>query len=263
MIPQKHHSLSVTALSVGYKNKAVATPLTFSLEAGTLCGIVGNNGAGKSTLLRTLAGLHPKLSGTITLQDTKLENLSPTQRAKALSVVLTAPPVARAITVEELVTLGRQPYTHWMGTLTLQDRRHINQSLDAFLLHTLRHSPCCELSDGQLQRALIARAIAQDTPLIFLDEPTTHLDLFHKVQILKLLQRLARNQQKTVVFTTHEINLAIQVCDTILILDGATNPFGTPCALIQQQHFERLFPPELLFFDPKTGTFKVGNHSNF
>lgn len=251
------HSLRVRSLSIGYAPKAVARPLAFSLQAQTLCGIVGRNGSGKSTLLRTLAGLQPKLSGSISVQHTNLEALSRTQLAQTLSVVLTEPPAAKAITVEELVALGRQPYTSWMGTLTRQDRERIAQTLKTFYLHTLRHRKCHELSDGQRQRVLIARAVVQDTPLILLDEPTTHLDLYHKVQIVTLLQRLAHQHQKTIVFTTHEIDLAIQLCDRILMLDGAANPFGTPCELIQQNHFERLFPEEMIRFDAQTGTFKV------
>ena len=104
---------------------------------------------------------------------------------------------------------------------------------------------------------MIARALAQDTDIILMDEPTTHLDLYHKVQILKLLQNLAHQEEKTIVFTTHEIDLAIQLCDKILILDGNQNPFGEPCELIAQKHFERLFPSEMVLFDAKTGSFKV------
>ncbi|MEX0314343.1 MAG: ATP-binding cassette domain-containing protein [Allomuricauda sp.] len=126
-----------------------------------------------------------------------------------------------------------------------------------FLLTDLRYNKCHELSDGQLQRVLIARAMAQDTPLILLDEPTTHLDLYHKVQILKLLQQLAHSKGKTILFTTHEIDLAIQLCDKILILDGNQNPNGTPHDLIEQKCFEELFPKEMVQFDAKTGSFKV------
>lgn len=251
------HSLQATSLSIGYKAQTIGTPLHLSLQAGTLCGIVGRNGIGKSTLLRTLAGLQPKLSGSITLQGTPLEDLSPNLLAKTLSVVLTEAPASGNIRVMELIALGRQPYTPWMGTLSAQDRAQVHRSVDALLLHPLRHCKYHELSDGQRQRALIARAMAQDTPLIFLDEPTTHLDLYHKVQILKLLQHLAHQHQKTVVFTTHEIDLALQLCDTLLILNGGTNPFGPPRELIQQKHFEGLFPSEMVRFDAQTGRFRV------
>ena len=257
MAHTKEPILAVKELSIGYKSKVVAKNIGFSLEPGILCGIVGINGIGKSTLLRTLGGFQPKLNGTITLQQNRLEDHSPSHLAKQLSVVLTEQPASKNLTVQELIALGRQPYTNWLGSLSKQDKDHIQQSLDVFLLADLRHTKCHELSDGQLQRVLIARAMAQDTPLILLDEPTTHLDLYHKAQILKMLQHLAHQNQKTIVFTSHEIDLAIQLCDKILILNGEDNPFGDPCELIEQKHFERLFPTEMVQFDAKTGSFKV------
>ena len=251
------NSLSAEELSIGYGNKVVAQSINFSLRPGVLCAIVGVNGIGKSTLLRTLGGFQPKLSGNISVGNKKLEEHHPSALSKELSVVLTEQPASKNLSVQELIALGRQPYTNWLGTLTLEDKNQIEKSLDAFLLKDLRERKCHELSDGQLQRVLIARAMAQDTPLILLDEPTTHLDLYHKVQILKMLQQLAHDQQRTIIFTTHEIELAIQLCDKILILDGKENPFGDPCELIEQKHFERLFPSEMVQFDPTTGSFKV------
>ena len=202
--------LSISQLSIGYGSKTVANNINFDLGAGMLCGVVGVNGIGKSTLLRTLGGFQPKLSGNIRLNGKPLEKYSSSSLSKELSVVLTEQPASKNLTVQELIALGRQPYTNWLGTLTKEDKQQIQASLDAFLLNELRHSKCHELSDGQLQRVLVARAMAQDTSLILLDEPTTHLDLYHKVQILKMLQELAHNKQKTILFTTHEIELAIQ-----------------------------------------------------
>ncbi|MBO0322436.1 ABC transporter ATP-binding protein [Muricauda sp. CAU 1633] len=257
MAEPKNSIIEVKALAVGYGSKVVAKNINLSLEPSVLCGIVGVNGIGKSTLLRTLANFQPKLGGEIEIQNKSLEKYTPSDLAQKLSVVLTEQPTSKNLTVQELITLGRQPYTNWIGTLTSADKMHIQKSMEAFLLEELRNTKCHELSDGQLQRVLIARAMAQDTPLILLDEPTTHLDLYHKVQILKLLQQLAHKSQKTIVFTTHEIDLAIQLCDKILILDGDTNPFGDPCELIEQKHFEQLFPSEMVQFDTKTGSFKV------
>ncbi|SDQ67614.1 ABC transporter ATP-binding protein [Flagellimonas zhangzhouensis] len=257
MEKQAQNILSVSELAIGYGTKKVAEHINFSLKPGILCGVVGVNGIGKSTLLRTLARFQPMLSGKIELKGQSTKQIPPEKLAKELSVVLTESPASKNLTVEELIALGRQPYTNWLGTLTSQDKKYINESLDAFLLNDLRHKKCHELSDGQLQRVLIARAMAQDTPLILLDEPTTHLDLYHKVQILKLLRELAHYQQKTILFSTHEIELAIQLCDTMLILDGKNHPFGGPCQLIEQQHFDGLFPSEMVQFDPQTGTFKV------
>ncbi|WP_420322900.1 ABC transporter ATP-binding protein [Flagellimonas sp.] len=257
MSDPKKHSIAVKNLTVGYKDKIVAENINFSMGEGQLCAIVGVNGIGKSTLLRTLGKLQPKLSGEITINGKALELHSSFELAKTLSFVLTEQPASKNLTVQELIALGRQPYTNWIGTLTSQDKQQVEESLSSFLLTELRHNKCHELSDGQLQRVLIARAMAQDTPLILLDEPTTHLDLYHKVQILKLLQQLAHSKQKTIIFTTHEIDLAIQLCDKILILDDNENPWGTPSELIEQKHFEQLFPSEMVQFDAKTASFKV------
>ncbi|NDV14799.1 ATP-binding cassette domain-containing protein [Muricauda sp. TY007] len=249
--------VSVTDLAIGYESKTVAERINFELETGMLCGVVGINGIGKSTLLRTLGGFQPKLDGNIKLKGQNLEKYTSSTLSKELSVVLTEQPASKNLTAQELIALGRQPYTNWLGTLTKEDKQQIQASLDAFLLDKLRNNKCHELSDGQLQRVLVARAMAQDTSLILLDEPTTHLDLYHKVQILKMLQELAHNKQKTILFTTHEIELAIQLCDRILILDGKNHPFGDPCQLIEKKHFDRLFPSEMVQFDAKTGSFKV------
>ncbi|MCJ7467869.1 MAG: ATP-binding cassette domain-containing protein, partial [Maribacter sp.] len=124
-------------------------------------------------------------------------------------------------------------------------------------LENLRHKKCYELSDGQLQRVMISRALAQDTEIILLDEPTTHLDLYHKVQILKLLKAITQETKKTVVFTTHEIDLAIQLCDKIILLDSDQVLFGTPCELIEQSAFDNLFPADAVTFDPDTGSFRI------
>ncbi|MFD2586907.1 ABC transporter ATP-binding protein [Croceitalea marina] len=250
-------TIEVKKLSIGYRNTEVAGNINFKLHSKELCAIIGVNGVGKSTLLRTLGKLQPKLSGHIFIEQQLLEDYSTLDFAKQTSVVLTELIASKNLTVSELITLGRQPYTNWLGSLTSKDKKHITESISNFELESFKEKKCHELSDGQLQRVLIARAMAQDTPLILLDEPTTHLDLYHKVQILKLLQKLAHQYHKTIVFTTHEIDLAIQLCDKILVLDGKENHFGSPCELIEQGCFTNLFPPEMIHFDEKTGSFKV------
>lgn len=249
--------LATKALTIGYADQILVEGLNFQLNKGELCAIVGVNGIGKSTLLRTLANLQPKLDGDILVKGNKIGALTNGQLAKILSVVLTEPVASKNLTVQELIALGRQPHTNWLGNITEDDKKIILKSLETFELQEIRHKKCHELSDGQLQRVLIARAMAQDTSIILLDEPTTHLDLHHKVYILKLLQQLAHKYQKTILFTTHEIGLAIQLCDKMLVLDADKNPFGEPCQLIEEGHFERLFPKEMVQFDPKTGAFKI------
>jgi iron complex transport system ATP-binding protein len=257
-------TLKIENLSIGYPGKKgvhsiVAEGLSLSLQQGDFVAIIGVNGIGKSTLLRTLAGVQPKLSGKIMINGEPLESLNPQSLARELSVVLTEPLAARNLTVEELVSLGRQPYTNWLGSIKETDALAIEMSLDKIGLKGLRGRKCYELSDGQLQKVLIARALAQDTPIMMLDEPTTHLDLYHKVQVLKAMKQIAGEFQKTVIYTTHEIDLAIQLCDKILILDHPVHHFGTPCELIEKESFQKLFPSDLIGFDSETGSFKIKN----
>nr|WP_281502421.1 ABC transporter ATP-binding protein [Arenibacter sp. S6351L] len=248
-------------MSIGYTNKKqqsyIARDIDFYLVKGELAGIVGVNGIGKSTLLRTLGNIQPKLSGSITLDRVPLEQHTIAQLAAEVSVVLTEPIASKNLTVLELISLGRQPYTNWIGTLTEDDMEKISLALDMVQMSELKSKKCYELSDGQLQRVMIARAIAQDTQLILLDEPTTHLDLYHKVQILKLLKSIAHTTKKTILFTTHEIEIAIQLCDKMLILEKNQSTFGSPCELIEKKSFENLFPADIIIFDAQTGSFRV------
>lgn len=253
--------LEARGLRIGYPG---ATPplslcgeLNFGLSAGVLVAVVGINGVGKSTLLRTLGGMQPELSGEIQIMGEPAGKLSALRRARLQSLVLTEPPASRNLTVAELVALGRHPYTNWIGQHSGEDRACIEKALERMELVNLRDRPCHTLSDGQLQRVQIARALAQDTPLILLDEPTTHLDLYHKVHILKGLRTIAQDTRKTVLFTTHEIDLAIQLCDRILILHRDHSVFGDPCQLIDQGAFETLFPEDTVRFDRQSGAFRI------
>jgi len=249
--------ISIKNLSIGYSQKSIAQEISLELSKGELVGVVGINGIGKSTLLRTIAKLQPSITGEISILGNPLEDISYSALSRMCALVLTEPLATRNLTVEELIALGRQPHTNWLGSLTPEDYAQMELGISQFHLQKIRTKKCFELSDGQLQRTLIARAMVQDTPLIFLDEPTTHLDLANKVQILKLLQHLSHQHGKTVVFTTHEIDLAIQLCDKILILNGQNNPFGEPSQLVESGEFSKLFSPELVQFDVQTQRFKI------
>ncbi|MFH6604276.1 ABC transporter ATP-binding protein [Maribacter algicola] len=258
---EQHITLKTENLSIGYTSKnseiLVAKNIDLNAQLGELVAIIGINGIGKSTLLRTLAQVQPKLAGTIKIGETDLNNMKSFDLASEISVVLTEPIASKNLTVIELVALGRQPYTNWLGTLSEQDLAKVKEGITQMELGSLQHKKCHELSDGQLQRAMIARALAQDTPVILLDEPTTHLDLYHKVRILKLLKHIAKETDKIIIFTTHEIEMAIRLCDEILLLDGHTNPFGKPNELIEKKAFERIFPSDTITFDPDTGSFRI------
>lgn len=257
----KHCVLKATDLSVGYFSKKkpiwVAEGINFELKQGELIGLVGANGVGKSTLLRSLVGMQPILSGSIEINGKKVSTLSSLHLATQLSVVLTEAPASKNLTVQELVTLGRQPYTNWMGSLSETDKKQIKYALDITDTAKLAHKKCFELSDGQLQRASIARALAQDTPLILLDEPTTHLDLYHRAYILKLLKHLTSETGKTILFSTHEIDLAIQLSDKMIVMTETSVVCDQPCKLIEAGSFDALFPKDTIAFDKNTGRFSI------
>ncbi|MFT5255776.1 MAG: iron complex transport system ATP-binding protein [Candidatus Paceibacteria bacterium] len=256
-----HTVISCKDLSIGYRNKkkvaVIAKEISFSITEGTLVAMVGSNGIGKSTLLKTLTAMLPALSGSIQINGKETTAYSTLERSSKLSVVLTEAPASKNMSVIELVSLGRQPYTNWMGTLTQQDKNKILEALNDTDLTAFAHRNCFELSDGQLQRVYIARALAQDTPLIILDEPTTHLDLYHRAAIVKLLKKLTQEKNKTILFSTHEIDLAIQISDKMMVMTENHMAFNTPCNLIQQGAFDSLFPNEIVVFDKKTGRFSV------
>lgn len=257
----KHIILEASQLSIGYQNKKVtnqiANDINFSLTKGELIGLVGANGIGKSTLLKTLTKDLKSLAGTISLSNIDLNKIDAQQLAQQLSVVLTENVSQTNLTVQELVALGRQPYTNWIGQLTPLDKEKTQQAIDWVQINDIKHKKCFELSDGQLQKVMLARALAQDTPLIILDEPTTHLDLYHKVYILKLLQKLAKETQKTILFSTHEINVALSLCDKMLVMTSNETYFGTPSELINQKAFHQLFPNELIAFNDATNSFII------
>lgn len=254
-------NLEVKNLTVGYPgkngNSVIASSINFSLKKGELVGLVGANGIGKSTLLRTITGMQSALQGEIYLFEKKLKSYSAFQLAAHISVVLTEPPASKNLTVREMISLGRQPHTNWMGSLTEKDKTAINFALSVTETEELAQRKCYELSDGQMQRVAIARAIAQDTPIIILDEPTTHLDLYHRAYVLKLLKNLSEETGKTILFSTHEIDLAIQLTNRMIVMTRKETFFDTPCQLIENQNFETLFPSETIGFDPETGRFMI------
>jgi len=257
----QHTIISTTDLSIGYPSKegdqVIAEDINFKLNKGELIGLVGANGIGKSTLLRTLTGMQSPLSGTVYLNNRALSDLSLKAVSQELSLVLTEPLQSKNLSVFELVALGRHPYTNWAGTLSKEDRAQIERALDLMDIQELKFRRCFELSDGQLQKAMIARALAQDTNLIVLDEPTTHLDMYHKAYILKLLQDLSKETGKTILFSSHEIDLAIQLCNTMLVMTKYKIYCDEPCVLIENNIFGTLFPEDLISFEKDSGRFKI------
>jgi iron complex transport system ATP-binding protein len=258
---KKHSILKTEKLAIGYASKkantVVASHIDIELQKGQLVGLIGANGIGKSTLLRTLTKVQNPLEGKIYVNETDLKHYSAIDLAKVMSLVLTEPVASKNLSVFELVALGRQPYTNWIGNLSKEDIEITNRAISQVNIENLKDKKCFELSDGQLQNVMIARALAQDTDLIILDEPTTHLDMYHKAYILKLLQQLAKETHKTILFSSHEIDLAIQLCDNLIVMTDNEVVADQPCNLIAKGTFKTLFPKDLIAFDEKTGRFKV------
>ena len=257
----KNNILSASNISIGYSNKkettVVASQVTVSLEKGKLTALIGANGIGKSTLLRTLIGIQSPLSGKVFLKEKDIHSLDNLTLAQHLSVVLTDKLPPSNLTVFELIALGRQPYTNWIGKLTEDDITKVNEALELTQITHLADKKHDEISDGQLQIVLIARALAQDTPLIVLDEPTTHLDLLHKVTLLKLLKKLTQETGKSILFSTHDIDMAIQLSDEMVIMTPESVVQDQPCNLIMKGNFNTLFKDEHIFFDAEKGKFVI------
>ena len=207
-------------LSIGYRQKTdsrkVLKDINLSIFSGELVCLLGPNGIGKSTLLRTLSGLLPKLSGTIMINGRALEEYSEKELSKQVGVVLTDHPQLRNMRVEELIALGRAPYTNFFGGLSSEDKVFVDEAISLVGIDKLRVRMIRELSDGERQKVMIARALAQQTPVIILDEPTAFLDFPSKVEVMKLLRNLAHDMHKTILLSTHDLDLAVRLADTLL-----------------------------------------------
>ncbi|WP_177766719.1 ABC transporter ATP-binding protein [Flavobacterium sp. I3-2] len=251
--------LKTKQLKIGYKSnktiKIIASDINVSLQAGKLISLIGSNGIGKSTFLKTIAGIIPTLDGSVFLNQRQIESFSTTELAENLSLVLTEKLPLSSLSVYELIALGRQPYTNWLGKLSKEDENQIEKALELTQISDLRNRKYYELSDGQFQKVMIARAIAQDTPFIILDEPSTHLDLFHKVSLFKLLQKLAHETNKCVLFSTHDLDLAIQLSDEIIIMKENLFKHNSPAELINQGIFDDFFNDDTIVFDRNTKQF--------
>jgi iron complex transport system ATP-binding protein len=250
--------LETNSLAIGYRSKNserfLFDSLNLNLLPGQLVCFMGPNGIGKSTLIRTLAGLQKPLSGEIKVNPRLGERLS-----KQISVVLTDKITGANLTVFEVVAFGRYPYLDWNVRLLEKDLEIIDQSIRRVNIDHLRNQRINSLSDGQMQMVMLARALAQDTPVILLDEPTAHLDLNNRVEIMKLLRRLARETQKAILISTHELDLALQMADRIWLAGLEKNIVtGIPEDLVLDGIFDSIF--QFKGFDLKTGKVKHDAH---
>lgn len=243
-------TLSLRQLTLAYGSRILLRDATADLPPGTLTALLGRNGAGKSTLLRTVAGLCAPASGGIVLCDRPLETLTPRQRAAAVSFVTTDKVRIARLACEEVVALGRAPYTDWFGRMRPADRDAVSRALDAVGMSSFARKTMDAMSDGECQRILIARALAQDTPVILLDEPTAFLDLPNRYELCTLLQRLTREQNKCILFSTHDLDIALSLCDSIALLDPPHLHLLPTEEMVRSGRLQRLFAGGGMSFDP-------------
>lgn len=249
-------------LAIGYKKgkekNMVLYDVNLSLYPGELICILGPNGIGKSTLLRTLSGVQKPLEGQIFLRDQPIINYKKDELAKLISLVLTERIPAGNLDVYTLVSLGRFPHTGWAGTLEAQDIEKVDEAIELTEIHHLKEKKVSELSDGELQKAMIARALAQDGEVMILDEPTAHLDVSNRINIMGLLKSLASKTKKSILVSTHDLDLALQVADKFWLVSGRKKIYkGTPEDLILQGKLAKTFEKGDFSFDIQTGNFKI------
>ncbi len=264
---ENKHIIKTADLSVGYHpgeadEIRVLDDINLSITAGELVCLIGPNGCGKSTLIRTITGMQPSLAGSITIDDADLENLNRNELAKQISVVLTDYFSISNMTAFSLVSMGRYPHNGWFGKLRDFDLEIINNAIELTGLTELKNQNISELSDGIRQKTMIARALAQDTSMIFLDEPTAFIDLPGKIEIMHLLRTLASKTNKAVFLSTHDLDLALQSADKIwLITPEKSIIVDAPEDLILNGEFERVFNKKYVKFNKDKGTFKIDSQS--
>lgn len=254
--------LQAVNLSIGYKSKAgpklIAEDLNFGLKSGELTCLLGPNGVGKSTLIKTIMGGLPSLAGEVKLNNLPLQSYKADTLAKELAVVLTDKIGGAQLMVEDLIALGRTPHTNWLGKMSHQDQEKVEEAIIQTNIGYLKKALISELSDGQLQKVMIARAIAQDAGILILDEPTAHLDLVNRFEIMFLLRKIAKESNKAILVVTHDLEIALETADQFWLMTcGAPLITGLPEDLVCQGSINQLLPGKELFFDSAKGKVKL------
>ncbi len=254
--------LTTDSLQIGYSHQGdstcIARDLSLELKAGEFVCLLGPNGAGKSTLIRTLAGMQPPLGGTVALQGKGFQNIAPRERARQVSVVLTESMPIGMMDAYSLVSLGRHPYSGWLGGLNQHDRKRIAWALNAVGATELAPRQVAELSDGERQKVSIARALAQEAKVMLLDEPTAYLDLPRRVELMSILRTLAQQEQMGLLLSTHDLDLALRFADKLwVVTTNGSLLQGSPEALALSGEFSDVFANENLEWDAEHGLFRA------
>lgn len=251
--------IKIEELSIGYPKREVCKNINATAKRGELIGLCGKNGSGKSTLIRTLLGLQPKLSGRIEFQNENIDSWNLNKRSKEISVVFSRLNRLPALTVYELAALGRLPYSSGFSKITEEENELIENSLEKVGILNLKDRLVTQLSDGQLQMAMIGRALVQDTDLVLMDEPTSHLDIENQFKIFELIYKLSKETNKTFIVASHQIELLIQNANRLWWIDSGEFYSGFPEQLaFERQIFDKLSQQKIKF-DYSEGKFKF-NH---
>jgi len=239
--------LNIVSLCVGYDKKPVISDFNTRISSPSLVTLIGRNGEGKSTLLKTITGLLPSFSGNISFFNKEISSLSTKEKSTIFSIVLAQPPQIGNITVRDFVGFGRYPYTNWLAMNSKKDNTIIDESLALCGLTDFAQRNFANLSDGEKQKIAIARAIAQNTPVIILDEPTSHLDMVNQIEIFELLHRLVKEKQKTILISSHQLQLAMHYSDEIWLLNQGEIEINAPTFFMENKTIEQLFRLENKF----------------
>ena len=250
-------SILLDQITLSYGSRTLLSGASATFAPGTLTALIGRNGTGKSTLLRAIAGLGTVASGRIELCGRPLAELTPPQRATTVAFVTTDKVRIANLPCEDVVSLGRAPYTNWIGRMQESDRAVVEHSLELVGMSAFAHKTMDRMSDGECQRVMIARALAQDTPVILLDEPTAFLDLPNRYALASLLRKLACEEHKCILFSTHDLDIALSLCDTVALIDPPTLHSLPADEMVTSGYLERLFSGESARFDPATRSVRL------
>ena len=244
-------------LTLGYEQRTLLEKVSAHITGGQLVALLGRNGTGKSTLLRAVMGLEKPQNGEIILHGNNIASLKPEELARNISFVTTDKVRIANLRCRDVVALGRSPYTNWLGQLQGEDKEKVDNAMHLVGMDSYAEKTMDKMSDGECQRIMIARALAQDTPVILLDEPTAFLDLPNRYELCLLLRKLTQKEGKCILFSTHDLDIALSLCDTIMLID---NPqlYSLPTnEMITSGHIERLFHNESITFDAQAMKIRI------
>ena len=235
--------------SIGYGERTLLCEVETTIEKGRLTALIGRNGTGKSTLLRAIAGLNRRYTGRILLDGHNAADMRAAEMARTLAFVTTERTRIANLKCKDVVAIGRAPYTNWIGQLQPEDQKRVDDAMQLVGMSGYAEKTMDKMSDGECQRIMIARALAQDTPVILLDEPTAFLDLPNRYELCLLLKKLAQEEKKCVLFSTHDLDIALSLCDSIMLIDNPQMYTLPTPEMVASGHIERLFRNESVTFD--------------